>query len=225
MNPSMRMSLQAGELARYLAAQINAVFPDPQPVSARAMDGVLASALPRLESCFAHIRNKYFRDEAGARFSHLNGDQYAMLLYMAARAAWLGDAGAGLASKLYLLNKTLHGIDAFYEVELPSVFMFVHPVGTVLGRARYSDYLLVYQRCSVGSNHDVYPTLGECVTLRPGSSVLGNCNVGRNCTIAADSLLLDRSVPDGIVYIGGPRDFVERASDAPPTCWLKPGDS
>jgi serine O-acetyltransferase len=106
------------------------------------------------------------------------------------------------------LNKYLHGIDAFYEVELPDIFLFVHPLGTVLGRGTYSDYFLVYQRCGIGSNHDVYPVMKEFVTLRPGSSILGNCIVEENCTIAAGSLLLDKNLGENTLYIGNPRDYV-----------------
>ena len=40
-----------------------------------------------------------------------------------------------MKDKLFLLNKALHGCDIYYEVALPSVFLLVHPLGTVLGRA------------------------------------------------------------------------------------------
>jgi serine O-acetyltransferase len=142
-----------------------------------------------------------------------------MFLYLLCNTAYRAQASAGLPTKLFLLNKCLHGIDAFYEVELPSVFLFVHPLGTVLGRGRYSDYLLVYQRCGVGSNHDVYPTLGLYTTLRPGSAVLGQCKLGRNNTLAAESLLLDRDLADDSLYIGNPRDFVVRPATNTPPIW------
>ena len=37
----------------------------------------------------------------------------------------------------------LHGIDVFFTVDLPDIFLFCHPLCTVLGRAQYSDYFLV----------------------------------------------------------------------------------
>ena len=42
-----------------------------------------------------------------------------------------------LAAKVYALNKALHAIDVFYEVELPDLFCLQHPLGTMPGRARY----------------------------------------------------------------------------------------
>jgi serine O-acetyltransferase len=216
---TVKSSLPEAELARYVCRQLNHLFDDGRQVAEHAIRDVLPTTLERLEHCFTRIQNKYFFDGEAARFSHLHGDQYAMFLYLLANTAHRMGAGDELPAKLFLLNKTLHGIDAFYEVELPSVFLFVHPLATVLGRGRYDDYLLVYQRCGVGSNHDIYPTLGKYVSLRPGSAVLGDCVVGDNCTIAAESLVLDRQIAPGTVYIGNPRDFITRPAGAPPAVW------
>ena len=46
-----------------------------------------------------------------------------------------------IADKIYYLNKILHSVDIYHEVELPSTFFLEHPVGTVLGRAKYQDGL------------------------------------------------------------------------------------
>lgn len=201
----MILSLAESELAQYLSRQLNNMFPDARGIAPSEIESVLPDVLERVEHCFAQIRNKYFIDGPDAVFNHLHGDQYAMFLYLVSRAAYARNGDASLASKVFLLNKALHGIDVFYEVELPGVFLFVHPLGTVLGRATYSDYLLVYQRCSVGSNHDRYPKLGEYFTLRPGSAVLGACDVGRNCTLAAQSLLIDDNLAADTVYFGNPK--------------------
>jgi len=163
-------------------------------------------ALARVEHCFPNIANRYFFDGAEACFDHLHGDQYAMWLYFLSRELYLSGGSASACKKLFLLNKALHGCDIFYEVELPAVFLLVHPLGTVLGRAQYGDRLVVYQRCGVGSNHGAYPEIGSGVTMHPGSAVLGRARIGDGSTIAAESLVLDREVPAGSLYIGSPRD-------------------
>ena len=215
----VRASLPEAELARYVAAQANAMFPDGRTLTADQLRPLMLEAMSRVEHCFTRVGNKYFFDGAEAVFNHLHGDQYAMFLYILARVAHGAGAGADVASKLFLLNKTLHGIDAYYEVELPSIFLFVHPLGTVLGRGRYSDYLIAYQRCGIGANHDAYPELGAYTTLRPGAAVLGKCRIGRNCTIAAESLVIDQDLPDDTVYIGNPRDHLTRQDRALPAIW------
>lgn len=216
---TVRSSLPESELAQYVYRQLSHSFDDGQPLSADTIRALLPMTLERLEHCFVHIRNKYFFDGEAAIFNHLHGDQYAMFLYLLANTAYRLGVGDGLPAKLFLLNKMLHGIDAYYEVELPAIFLFVHPLATVLGRARYDDYLLVYQRCGVGSNHDIYPTLGRCVTLRPGSAVLGNSTIGNNCTIAAESLVLDRNLDHDTLYIGNPRSFIIKPAGSPPNVW------
>jgi serine O-acetyltransferase len=171
-SPRLRASLAAADLAGYVAAQVNAMFPDGDVVGTDLLRPAVHGALPRLEHCFAQVNNKYFFDGQQAVFNHLHGDQYAMWLYFLANELYRQGGPAAACSKLFLLNKALHGCDIFYEVVLPSIFLLTHPLGTVLGRGNFSDYLLVYQRCGIGSNHDVYPTLGAHVTLR--DSTIGN---------------------------------------------------
>jgi serine O-acetyltransferase len=215
----VRSTLDLHGLAELASAQVNSLFPDGSPVAATDLLPSAARALQRLEHCFVHINNKYFFDGQQAVFDHLHGDQYAMWLYFLSNQLHL-DGGAPAASKkLFLLNKALHGCDIFYEIALPSIFLLVHPLGTVLGRASYQDYLLVYQRVGIGSNHDIYPQLGHHLTLRPGSSVLGKARVGDHCSVAAESLVLDRDLPDHSLYIGSPREYIIHHRELVQTIW------
>jgi len=216
---SVRLSLDPASLASYITRQVNAFFPDGELARASDLMDLFPAVLGRLDHCFSHVGNRYFFDGETPVFSHLHADQYAMLLYLASFAVGRTPGGRALATKLFLLNKALHGIDAYFEVELPAVFLFVHPLASVLGRGTYGEFLLVYQRCGVGSNHGIYPTLGEYCTLRPGAAVLGNSRLGRNCTVATESLVLDRDIPSNSTYIGNPRDFVIRPSTDPAAIW------
>lgn len=209
----------ADALMALAARQLNAMFPDGDDVSPADLAPATPDALARLEHSFTRVNNKYFFDGTQAVFDHLHGDQYAMWLYLLGHRLFKAGGPVSVCKKLFLLNKALHGCDVFYEVELPSVFLFVHPLGTVLGRGHYSDHFIAYQRVGVGSNHGVYPTLGAHLTLRPGSAVLGRCTVGDHCTIAAESLLLDRDLPQHSVYIGNPRDHVIRSSPTVQPIW------
>ena len=212
-------SLSGNALATLAARQVNGLFPDGAEVSSADLATAVPGALARMEHCFSHVANKYFFNGKTAVFDHLHGDQYAMWLYLLSNELFKRGGPSAACKKLFLLNKALHGCDVFYEVELPSIFLLVHPLGAVLGRGRYADYLIAYQRVGVGSNHDTYPSLGQHVTLRPGSAVLGNCTVGDYCSIAAESFLLDRDLPSNSVYIGNPRDFVIRPQPDPQPIW------
>ncbi len=219
MSANVHSSLRPDELAELAAKQLNNLFPDGYAIEPADLSVAIPGALERLEHCFSHVGNKYFFDGRQAVFDHLHGDQYAMWLYLLANELHMRDGPAGLCKKLFLLNKTLHGCDIFHEVALPSVFLLVHPLGTVLGRGQYADFFIAYQRVGVGSNNNVYPTLGRYLTLHPGSAVLGNAIVGDNCTIATESLLLDRELPTNSLYIGSPRDHLIKPRLNQPSIW------
>jgi serine O-acetyltransferase len=104
----------------------------------------------------------------------------------------------------------LFGVDVFYEIKLPNIFLFVHPLGTVIGRGEFNDYLVVYQGCSIGANKDVYPILGKYVTLHPNASILGNCKIGNNCELASNSLIIDKDLDAETIYFGNPKNSYKK---------------
>jgi serine O-acetyltransferase len=198
----MRTTLAATDLARYVSGQMSAFFPD-EAVQARALLPAVSKALERAEHCFTRVNQKYFRRDGVVYFDHLHTDQYSMFLYLLANSLHRMEGDTQLAAKAYALNKALHGIDAYYEVELPSVFAFQHPVGTVLGRARYGNYFFVYQRCSVGSNiAGEQPTIGEGVVMFGGSAIIGSARIGSGCWISLGTTILDATVPPRSVVFG-----------------------
>lgn len=215
----VRASLSPEQLAALAARQCNTFVPDGLDVSRDILMASVPRALERLEHCFQAIDNKYFFDGEGAVFSHLHGDQYCMWLYLLANELYRQGGPADVCTKLFALNKALHGCDIFYEVALPSIFLLVHPLGTVLGRGTYADHFVAYQRVGVGSNRDVYPTFGTHVTLRPGAAVLGRSYIGDCCQIATESLVLDSDVPAGSLYIGSPKSAVIRPNTKPFPLW------
>lgn len=215
----MKLSLNRDDLAEFVRRQTENFFPDGRGGARDALAQHLDAALERVEHCFSKINVRYFSDGGDVFFNHLHGDHYAMFLYFLSNTVFRAGGDPAVCAKLFQLNRALHGIDVFYEVALPDIFLFVHPLGTVLGRARYADYFLVYQQCNVGSNKNIYPTLGEYVSLHPGASVLGNCTVGENCTIGAGALLMDRSLEKDIVYVGAPNHYRIKISTEKNPVW------
>jgi serine O-acetyltransferase len=202
------MSLSSEDLRNYVERQLTAFFPDGIDAG-DALAQPVERALERVEYCFSRINLKYFKHDRGVRFDHLHTDQYAMFLYMLANTISRDGGDRRLAAKVYALNKALHGVDAFYEVELPKVFAFQHPVGTVLGRGRYGEYFFVYQRCSVGSNLEgAYPTIGEGVVMYGGSAIIGASSVGDNCWLSVGTIVVDSSVPNDSIAFGRSPDLV-----------------
>lgn len=194
----LRTSLDAPLLARYVARQLETMFPDGSPTD--ALEEVLPAALRRAQVSFA-VRAPHTSPDA-PRFDHLHTDQYATFLYFASSTAHRSGE-ARLAAKLYALNKALHAVDLYFEVDLPDALLLQHPVGTVLGRATYGEHLAVYQRCSVGSSVDGRaPVFGSGVVMYGGSAVIGGALIGDNCWLSAGCLVMDEEVPSGHIVFG-----------------------
>ena len=158
----------------------------------------LEAAYKRALYCFSRNTNKYFKK--GTIDVHHTG-QYAILLCYLARVAFeAGDRET--ADRVYALNKALHGFDIFYEVELQNVFIMEHPVGPVLGRAKYSDRLFLGQNVTVGGNKGCYPTIGENVCLHAGCMVVGDSHLGNNIEVSAQAFIRDEVIPDNCLVFG-----------------------
>ena len=176
----MNLSLDRDRLATYVARQLSTFFPD-RDVTAHEIAAFHVRAVERMEHCFRHVRRKYFFDGTHACFNHLNTDQYAMYLYFLSNSVHRMEGEPALGAKVFALNKALHGLDVYYQVELPDIFAWQHPVGTVLGRGNYANYLFVYQRCTVGANLALtYPTFEEGVVLYGDTAIIGKSHIGAN---------------------------------------------
>jgi len=163
----------------------------------------MKETIMRVERCFQNIRRKYFFDGQHTLFNHLHGDHYAIYLYYLSNTVYRLGRDEELAQQLFLLNKALHGIDLFYAVSMPDVFLLVHPVGTVLGNATYGNYFVAYQNCGIGSLEDGrYPVFAGENVLFARACILGNCHVGRNVILGANAFVLNSDIPNDCTVVG-----------------------
>jgi serine O-acetyltransferase len=197
----MQTSLPQEDLERYILRLLATHLPDgaTPPAVGRAY---FARAFERLEHCFSRIHRKYYEKDGKPVFDHLNGDHMASLLYFFANTVWREANDEGMATRLFYLNKIMHGLDLFYSVKMPDVFLLVHPLGTILGNATYSDYLVVYQNVTVGAVTTVYPKFGEGTILYARAGVIGSCESGNNVVFAANSFIVDQRISADTVVVG-----------------------
>lgn len=146
----------------------------------------------------------------------LNTDYYATFLVILSRQALLN--GFELeAWKIFALNKSLHSINISPNVELPSIFRLVHNVGTVIGRAKFGNYLFVGHGCTIGASgkSDTYPILGERVSLRANCQILGDSILGDNIIIGSGVTLINEKIPSNTIIINdnGQKKYI--SSDHP----------
>jgi len=182
-------------LSAYIAAQANSVFPGG--TDAPSQDEV-AAALTRFFFSAARIRRW-----AKTGFSPLESEKNAQFLWLLSNSVFQHRGVHALADRLFYLNKALNGFTCFYDTALPEIFFIGHSVGTVLGKASYSDYLMVFQGVTIGQMNGKSPALGKGVILFPGANIAGDCTIGDHVFVSANVAVVDRDVATNSVVLQG----------------------
>ena len=177
-------------------------------------------ALAACEENFSHSDNKYYYTELGGakmcRFNPFHSVQYMTFLYYLSHDIFKNANAGSLCDKIYYLNKIFHSVDLFYAIELPEHFGAEHPLGSVMGRAKYSNGFFFYQGCTVGGTKDkeghlFYPEIGENVRMYANSCILGRSIIGKNVQIGAGALVKNQNVPnDSIVFGQSPNLIIKQ---------------
>lgn len=205
-------SLPKEQLVRYLGTQLDHFFPDGNN---HDLSRVVALALEKLAFCLSRVKLPRYRIGSDVSFNHLHSEQFATFLYFASNMAWSYANDLALAEKLFYLNKILNGMICMYDTCLPDIFLIAHSVGIVLGKATYSDYLVVHQNTTVGTDKGIAPVLSERIVLYPGSAVIGCCTIGAGSVVSAHGLVLNQRVPDASVCFGRSPDLIIKRSSHP----------
>lgn len=183
-----------------LAKQIDYIF-GLTDTDKTVIDNVILGGVKRLERCFKSNPNKYYHRNGETFFNPFHSGQYNIFLYIMSNEVWKS-GNSLLADKIYYLNKMLSCDDLFYEVELPEFFMLDHPMGSVMGRAKYNNGFSFSQCCTVGNNHGIYPEIGENVRMCAYSSIIGDCHIGNNVTLGAYAAVKDEDIPANTIVFG-----------------------
>ena len=185
---------ESNRLAKYVARQLDNLFPDAATPTSIDIES-LQTALSRARRCLAPVKGS-------GEFNYLVSGHYATFLYYLSHV--LGNRGNNVvATKLFLLNKALNGIDLFYQIAMPDVFLIGHTVGMVFAKASYSDYCVFHQGCTVGRNGEDRPELRGGLVMYPNSSVIGRCKVEPNTVLTPGVQLINRDTPGNCLVFSG----------------------
>lgn len=159
--------------------------------------------LERCAICFSKTENKYYSKDGEAYFNPYHSGQYTIFLYFFSNTVYRENTEYSiLADKLYYLNKIMNAVDLFYEIVLPDVFMLDQPGGTVLGRATYGNNFKFTQNCTVGNNKNVFPQIGNNVSMTANSMVFGNSKIGDNVIVGVGACVKDQDIPENSLVFG-----------------------
>jgi serine O-acetyltransferase len=187
-------------LLAYTVAQCAAIVPDGREAAFRAaVDAHLDAALERLHRCI-NACAPWRPDE----FNVLQSSQHTIFLYFLANTIWTRSGDTAAATRLFLMNKALNGIDLFYEIAMPQVFYIGHSVGIVLAKATYGEFLVLYQNSTVGRHKDQIPVIGERVVLYPNTAVIGRSVVEDDAVVSQGVSVVNKHVPKGSMAFAGP---------------------
>lgn len=144
----------------------------------------------------------------GVIFNPYHTVQYMIFLYYLSRNIYVGTKNITVCDKVYYLNKILNSVDLFYQVKLPKVFGAEHPIGSVMGRAKYGNNFFFYQGCTVGGTKDKktnalhYPIIEDNVRMFSNTSILGKSHIGRNVEVGAGCTIKNQDIPSDSVVFG-----------------------
>lgn len=201
----MELSLEKQDLKLYLKNQLENHFPDgltKRYYEGEDVDFAFEEALYRLENCFKYIALPAYSNEDGSQtfFSHLHSDQYAQFLYFFMNSLWKRSQNRIICDKTMLLLRELNSIFMTYKCEMPDIFLFSHAVGTVIGNAQYSDYLLVLQNVTIntGVEKERMGTLklGKGVSLLAGAKIISDEPIGDRVNIGVDAVVYKKAIED-----------------------------
>ncbi|SMP56812.1 transferase [Anoxynatronum buryatiense] len=196
----MKMEICREDLINLVNLQLNNLLG-----SSGNVKNYVDTTLERLSKCFKLTKDKYYRSSNNCKFSPYHSGQYSIFLYYLANTIHREAGDSELSTKLYYLNKIMNSVDWYYEIALPEYFGVEHPMGSVLGRARYSDGFYIFQGCTVGGDKGTnpnYPQIGKNVIMYSNSTVLGEVNIGKNVIISTGTTIINENIPDGCIVFG-----------------------
>ena len=165
------------------------------------IDLAYSKILNRLDKRFSHIRNKYYHNDEDTVFNPLHVAQWTMFLYEMAHEIYK-NRYSDLCDMIYGISKAFSSADILYEVDMPDIWFFDHPQGSVMGRAEYGDYFTFSQGCTVGNNKGKFPVFDKHVSMLSNSKVLGDCHIGNHVIFSANSYIIDTDIPSYSIVFG-----------------------
>lgn len=188
-------------------------------IDEQIIDNALPNAFKKVEKTFCPLPDKRFCDGNNVLFSPYMSVQWMIFLYWLSHVIYYTGGYAKEADQVYYLNKIMHSIDWFYAIDLPEHFLCEHPLGSVLGRAAYGDYLFVYQGTTVGGNRSkgqlYYPIIGNNVILFANATILGNAHIGNNVVVSSGTYIMNEDIPDNCIVFGKSPNLIIKKKTEP----------
>jgi serine O-acetyltransferase len=121
----------------------------------------------------------------------------------------------GLAGEaLCLLSPRISSLDITCD-SIGRGFCIRHGHGSSISADSIGENCIIHQLVTIGYSpiDDTRPTIGNNVTIYPGATIVGAVNLGDNCSVAANSLVI-ANVPPGTTALGVPAKILPSINPA-----------
>lgn len=170
------------------------------------LENAICNAISKLEHSLMASNIRQTKDKQGTVFSPYHAGQYAQFLYWVARSLYIRNPDSQICDMVSALNGYLHSLFLNHRVNMPSIFYLDHPYGTIIGRATIGEFFFAIQGVTVGAGtiarDQVFPQIGNHVTMLADSSVMGNVRIGNRVIISAGSRIVNQDIPDNCIVFG-----------------------
>lgn len=208
----MKLSLNLSQLCDYVTKQMEFYLPDGYEIQEEMFVNSVVTALQRCEKCFSHIKIPGYKNGKEVTFSHLHMDQYATFLFFLGNSMWKKYNEKHICDKILNLNRILNGFFISYKCSMPEIFMFNHPIGSVIGNANYSNGLCISQNVTINTHTDVNGnfdlTIGKGCFLASGAKIIGNSPIGDRVSIGVDALVYNTGIGNDCICINDSKDGI-----------------
>jgi serine O-acetyltransferase len=116
------------------------------------------------------------------------------------------------------VSRFFTGIEIHPGATIGEEILIDHGMGVVIGEtAEVGNRVIIYQGVTLGgTGKDTgkrHPTIGDGVIVGSGAKILGPINIGNDCKIGANSVVLD-DIPEGCTVVGVKAEIKKRKSSA-----------
>ena len=166
-------------------------FPDGDALD--AWSAVFSRALERAEHSFAH-RRKYYLEDGANVFDHLNADHMASFLYFLG-TLWQEQGMSRSPPSSHTLNKVMHGLDLFYLVKMPDIFLLECTRRDCAGECKYGDYPLSIRTVPSALSAPTIRRLGTARSFTP-ASVIGKMPDRERRGVCRNPMVIGMAIPE-----------------------------
>lgn len=141
---------------------------------------------------------------------------HAMIIYRISHAFY-NKRMFFIARLISQIGRFLTGIEIHPGATIGKGILIDHGMGVVIGETSIiGDRVIIYQGATIGATGNEtefkrHPTLGNDIVVGSGAKILGPVNIGDNCKIGANSVVLE-DVPSNCTAVGIPAKIIRNSN-------------